>query len=244
MFGGSGNSSPAKEGPSQQLNPAEQAKEARASAAEQRERLAEEKRAVAQAAAEAKKAAVAEAAMVKRKAAEEKRAAVAAAAQAKKENAAARVAVATKAKQAEDMVKKAKPGATISLFGLFGNQADIDEPSLTPPQKAASAKAKQAQDTVKRAKPGATISLFGFGTQKVAESPAQKAVKPSAQSRKVSAAPRGMPVISKWRQNKDGSVSGIISGSPSFEDGQPITTSPIKSDALGGAIAQTGSGSR
>ena len=57
-------------------------------------------------------------------------------------------------------------------------------------------------------------------------------------------APRGVPTISRWKQNRDGSISGFISGSPDFDDGEYVTTSPIKGEASDGAVVRTGSGSK
>ena len=48
-----------------------------------------------------------------------------------------------------------------------------------------------------------------------------------------------------WRKNRDGIVTGFISGSPAFEEGERITTSPIANgDISAGEVVQTGSGSR
>ena len=102
--------------------------------------------------------------------------------------------------------------------------------------------AAQAQKSVQKAAPGATVSLFGFGGGggKPAPAPAQvQAAKAAAAS-----APRGVPTISSWKQNRDGSISGFISGSPSFDDGESVTTSPIKGEAAAGTVVQTGSGSK
>ena len=58
-------------------------------------------------------------------------------------------------------------------------------------------------------------------------------------------APRGVPMLSRWRKNLDGSVSGLVSGSRSFTDGERVTTSPIKSGSLSsGEVVVTGSGSK
>jgi len=102
------------------------------------------------------------------------------------------------------------------------------------------ARKTKAEQTVRAARPGGTISLFGFGQ---GDDNANKSkVRPPS---KVRPAPRGVPTISKWRQNRDESISGFISGSPAFDDGEAITTSPIvKGELLKGNVVQTGSGSR
>ena len=60
----------------------------------------------------------------------------------------------------------------------------------------------------------------------------------------MSTPPRGVPVISKWKQARDGSITGVITGSAAFSDGDPVTTSPIKGTAVGGTVVTTTSGSR
>jgi hypothetical protein len=58
-------------------------------------------------------------------------------------------------------------------------------------------------------------------------------------------APRGVPTIAKWRTNRDGSITGIISGSPGYDDGDRVTTSAIASGTVeAGEVVQTGSGSK
>ena len=57
--------------------------------------------------------------------------------------------------------------------------------------------------------------------------------------------PPGVPKMAKWRKNRDGSVTGFISGSRNFDEGEKITTSPIvKGDIANGSLVQTGSGSK
>lgn len=93
---------------------------------------------------------------------------------------------------------------------------------------------------MRAARPGGTISLFGFGQG------GDNADKPKTRPPpKARPAPRGVPTISKWRQNRDGSISGFISGSPAFDDGEAVTTSPIVEGEMAlGNVVQTGSGSR
>jgi len=103
-------------------------------------------------------------------------------------------------------------------------------------KKAAELRAKNASNVVAKAKHGATISLgfFGFGQMDDDESTSQSS----------SAAPKGVPTLSRWRQNRDGSITGLISGSNSFDDGESVTTSPISTkDPDGGSVVKTGSGS-
>lgn len=111
-------------------------------------------------------------------------------------------------------------------------------PAPSPSQKAQQIKAKSVVDN---AKSGATISLgflnFGGG-EKTKQGTSNVAPKI------VSKAPKGVPSISKWRQNRDGSITGIIAGSNAYNDGESITTSPITSEATDGALVQTSSGSK
>ena len=116
-------------------------------------------------------------------------------------------------------------------------------------KKAQAARAKQAQASVQTAKPRATFSLanlFG-GSDKVDESSdssIEAQARPSVQPKKMASPPRGTPIISDWKQNRDGSITGRISGGTGFKEGEKITTSPIGGKAIGGAVVQTASGSK
>jgi len=127
-----------------------------------------------------------------------------------------------------------------------GNRYFLSSASVPKGKTNEQAKAAQAAaQATKQARPGATISLFGLGgggTQSVDTEPPQKPApqKPAAAKR----APRGVPSMVKWRQNRDGSITGFISGSPNFSEGERITTSPIASGNVGpGEVVRTGSGS-
>jgi hypothetical protein len=134
----------------------------------------------------------------------------------------------------------AQPGATITL---------------TRERKAREAKA--AVEAIEKAKPRSTFSLFGLGfggddtndLPSPTPSPAKKATptKSTTTPASVSAAtaPRGVPTLSKWKKNFDGSITGFISGSSSFTDGEKVTTSPIKNGKVGKSeVVTTGSGSK
>jgi membrane-bound lytic murein transglycosylase len=113
------------------------------------------------------------------------------------------------------------------------------------------AKRAEAQSVVKSAKKGSTISLFGFG-QSADESsnsstpvPTKKSPTLQVQQQTRPSAPNGVPTISGWKLNGDGSISGRISGSPNFKSGELITTSQIQKGRIeSGEVVQTGSGSR
>ena len=106
------------------------------------------------------------------------------------------------------------------------------------------AKAKQAVKAVEQTKKSTTISLFGLGginADTVSISPPrQKQPSPAKPT-----APSGVPTISGWRLTGDGSISGRISGSPNFRDGEQVTTSQIVQGRIEtGSVVKTGSGSR
>lgn len=134
----------------------------------------------------------------------------------------------------------AEPGATITL---------------TRERKEKEAKA--AQEAIEKAKPRSTFSLFGLGfgesddgpspTPAPSPKPAPKVAAPKkvAPAPKAAAAPRGVPTVSRWKKNSDGSITGIISGSKAFNDGERITTSAIKNGKISkGEVVVTGSGSK
>ncbi len=56
--------------------------------------------------------------------------------------------------------------------------------------------------------------------------------------------PDGVPMLTNWSANPDGTVTGIVSGSPHLNDGDMVTTSPIVSGTLehdATVITETGS---
>lgn len=95
------------------------------------------------------------------------------------------------------------------------------------------AEAEKAEKVIAKAKPGATVSLgfFNFGQ--------------NASTSSSASAPRGVPTLSSWKRNRDGSISGNISGSKAFRNGDSITTSPITIEKpTGGTVVTTISGSK
>jgi len=54
----------------------------------------------------------------------------------------------------------------------------------------------------------------------------------------------GIPVINNWEREADGSITGQISNSPNFRNGETITTSPARGVAKAGRVVVTGSGSK
>lgn len=101
---------------------------------------------------------------------------------------------------------------------------------------------KAAEKSLRSSSPRRTISLgdlFNLGKSEEDTAPTPKQSIPT----KVQA-PSGVPTLSNWRQNDDGSITGKISGSPSFKEGETITTSPVASGATSGSVVKTNSGSR
>ena len=140
----------------------------------------------------------------------------------------------TNAEKVQQTVAKARPGATIPLFG-----------GATPPKTRADQEPKSAPaKTAPKIKRRATISLFGLGEQEE-KSESGAAIKPVATT-KAAKIPKGMPSMARWKRNFDGSVSGFISGSSAFAEGERITTSPIEkgTEIKSGSVVVTASGSK
>ena len=215
----------------------EEARQAAAAKKQQQIEAAEAKKAKqeeARQAAEAKKQALLEAAEAKKAKQEEARQAAAARKQAQVEAAQAKKAAQEEARRAALAEKQ--------RIAEEKKQAQLEAKKKAEEAKAARlAKSKQAAKPKVEAAPVApvkgrpTVSLFGFGGGDEPDTS-----KPAA----ASAAPRGVPVISRWKQSPDGSISGVISGSSSFRDGSPVETSPIRGKAVGGKVVVTTSGSK
>ena len=89
-----------------------------------------------------------------------------------------------------------------------------------------------------------TFSLFGLGGQKEETPKPEPTTAAPPVQKKGPVAPRGVPTINKWKLNDDNTISGFISGSSNFNDGAPVTTSPITGGASSGSVVQTKSRSR
>jgi hypothetical protein len=142
------------------------------------------------------------------------------------------------------------PEAAVNKASIFSAIKDLAgaEPgaTITLTRERKEKEAKAAQESLAKAKPRTTFSLFGLGLGENDESPAptpKAAPKKSVPTPK--AAPRGVPTVSRWKKNSDGSVTGFISGSNAFRDGERVTTSPIKRGKISnGEVVITGSGSK
>lgn len=106
-------------------------------------------------------------------------------------------------------------------------------------QRVPPTKAKAARGTISLGR-GSRVQKKIAPVKKAA--PARKAPINKAPARK--AAADNTPVLSKWKKNADGSITGRISNSKNFKAGTQITTSPIRGIAKAGAVVKTGSGSK
>ena len=141
-------------------------------------------------------------------------------------------------------IRRASDAATSAFKGASAPAATKARPTTT---KAAAAPREKTPESVPPVKGRPTFSLFGLGGSKTTPIADATAASPKAATPTTSAvvAPRGVPTISKWKIDAaDNSISGLISGSGSFEDGEPVTTSPIVGEAAPNSVVRTKSGSR
>ena len=138
--------------------------------------------------------------------------------------------------------KKSVQGS--GTFSLFGGG---------PKAVAPAPKAPVAVEEKKVVQRSGTFSLFSApGTRTIAKAPAveKKAVAPKgtiaiAPPKKAApVVPDNIPVIGKFKQNADGSITGIVRNSKTFRTGTEITTSPVPRGAKAGTVVKTSSGSK
>jgi hypothetical protein len=110
----------------------------------------------------------------------------------------------------QDLVQ-ARQGSTITITKNFASQSGSSETN-------------QSMDTRPReTKPRPTFSLFDlFG----------KSDPNKIRQTGGTTGPGGVPMLSKWNANPDGTITGIVSGSPHLNDGDMVTTSPIVSGTV------------
>jgi hypothetical protein len=115
-------------------------------------------------------------------------------------------------------------------FGTVDPYGEENTPSQNQQQGGES-----EDDFFPRTKRRATIELGSlFGKRGTGESV------PEIDSR----VPEGVPILSNWVQDKDGSITGNIRGSMNFRDGAKISTSCVSKGAREGTTIATQSGSR
>lgn len=229
----------------------------KAAEVEQRALEAQAKRAAVTLAAEAKKAEAAAAAVARQAAIEErkreaelKRAAATSTAEARKMEAERLKAAveAKKAQSAQDKLadqKRREEVAKAKLAEVAARAVErqktgqkVVKPVKLVPSGQSEQEERLAFSGLAQAASRATVALFGLGKKELEELPTAK----GSTSKK---APFGVPSVSRWRQNTDKTITGLVSGSRSFEDGSRITTSPITSGKISpGEVVRTGSGSR
>ena len=203
-----------------------QLEEQKAEAARKRAAAAETQRAAL--AAKRKLAATQKAVEAKQKQRQALKAKSAAAAAAKKSTVEQDDSEARRARQraALESLSNAVQRATISLFGVVGF-GDDDESSSASSVSSSSRSIPISSGSIRIPKPA------------TAPKPVKKA------AAKPMAPPKGVPVLKRWRKTPTGAVTGIISGSRNFEDGDRVTTSPITTGTIApGQLVRTGSGSR
>jgi len=165
----------------------------------------------------------------------------AAAAEARKQQAAEAEAQRAAAAQARREEAEAK-----RLAAAQERQRQEEERKAAAQIKREELEAKRAEAALKKAKPGQTISIFGLFRSETKDSSPPKAstTKPQTGQKVLQKAPRGVPTISNWERNRDGSISGFIKGSFSFGEGEAVTTSPVRGNVAGGTVVETASGSK
>jgi hypothetical protein len=129
--------------------------------------------------------------------------------------------------------QNARGSPTFSLFG--GTKATAQAPLIIEQKKA-------VQKT-------GSFSLFGATKPSGGTISIQKKAVPAAKQTMVApkkSAPVAdyIPIIGKFKQNADGSITGIVRNSKSFRTGTEITTSPVPRGAKAGSIVTTSSGSK
>lgn len=168
-------------------------------------------------------------------------------------------------RQQEDALASLSKAASRATISLFGRQETLEATTRREQQASKIAQSdKQRRDAAKeqqqreeaalatlaKAASRATINLLGLTDfDKEGSSPRSQVTKSPTASPTIpvprSKAPVGVPTLSRWRKNPDGSVTGNVSGSSNFTNGEKITTSKIvKGSFASGEIVVTGSGSR
>lgn len=153
--------------------------------------------------------------------------------------------------QAEKKRKQQEAAAKKAAEAEARKQAALEKKRQQEEEAAKRAKKQAAQDSVKKAPKASTISLFGLGGGQSNDSPSESTPQKSPlkkqqpKQNKAPSAPRGVPTLSNWKLKGDGSITGRISGSPNFKNGELVTTSEIVSGRIdSGSVVQTGSGSK
>ena len=109
-------------------------------------------------------------------------------------------------------------------------------------EKAAAAFRPAAKKAVPKGAPAPSPPAQGRATVSLKKA---RTAAPKVAAKAAAVAPRGVPTISKWKLDpSNNSISGFISGSKAFSDGEPVTTSAIVGEVAVNAVVQTKSGSK
>ena len=131
--------------------------------------------------------------------------------------------------------QNARGSPTFSLFGGTKAVAPTAQPVIVEQKKA-------VQKT-------GSFSLFGATKPSGGTISIQKKAVPAAKQtmfapKKSAPVVDNIPIIGKFKQNADGSITGVVRNSKSFRTGTEITTSPVPRGAKAGSIVTTSSGSK
>lgn len=151
--------------------------------------------------------------------------------------------------------KPAPVGKKIEPRSFFGSPKPIPAPKVapapvitpTPPKPLFSfGSAPKAAPPAPPQKKVMQPMPMGRGTIaiKKAEEPKQKSRGFFGGSKNDAAPQDDIPVLSRFVQNDDGSITGVISNSKSYRTGTRITTSPVKRGVMAGTVVKTSSGSQ
>jgi len=175
-----------------------------------------------------------------------KKEAAAVAARKKEEQQAAQKAkaeAAVRKKEEQQASQKAKAEAAVRKKEeqQAAQKAKAEAAARKKEEREAAQKAKIVATKKKQALASVSNSKSSSGTISLGGSPPV-----FTSGKKEANAPRGVPILTNWTKNFDGSVTGKIYGSTSFKDGDKVTTSKLGSgQVLGaGALIVTQSGSK
>jgi hypothetical protein len=128
------------------------------------------------------------------------------------------------APKAAPVVEEKKAVQRSGTFSLFSAPKVVDAPKAAP-----------VVEKKVVAKKASSLGGFFGGTAAPKAAVAKKVATPVADD---------IPIISKFRQNADGSITGIVRNSKSFRNGTEITTSAVARGAKAGSVVTTSSGSK
>lgn len=123
-------------------------------------------------------------------------------------------------------------------FNLFGGGSD---PAPTTPKQKEVEKKQSSFGFFGASKGSSSSSTI---TLKSSSSQGGRLNKKKVPAKKPIAKKDNIPILSRFTQNSDGSLTGIVSNSKDFRSGTKITTSPIKGKAVAGIVVKTSSGSQ